>query len=303
MQILINAVLPIFSLIILGYILRKYLLKDDDFWSKLDFLTYYVFMPSMLFYKISKANLSGTDDAFLSVFIVLGVLGILSILAVILNLFIKMKGDKFTSFYQGAIRYNTYIYLAIVQSLYGENGIVIAAFLISFAIPVINVLCVSAFAFYVRDGKFNPTRTIKQILTNPLIIACLLGGLANYLQLNISFFQIFALLGNAAITLGLISIGAGLSFKAIKTLKSDFYFSSFFKLILFPIITFALCNLFALDPFFTSICILFSAMPTATSSYILAKQLGGDTNLMSVIITLQTLICPVSIWLALIFLK
>lgn len=303
MQILINAVLPIFSLIILGYILRKYLLKDDDFWSKLDFLTYYVFMPSMLFYKISKANLSGTDDAFLSVFIVLGVLGILSILAVILNLFIKMKGDKFTSFYQGAIRYNTYIYLAIVQSLYGENGIVIAAFLISFAIPVINVLCVSVFAFYVRDGKFNPIRTIKQILTNPLIIACVLGGLANYSQLNISFFQIFALLGNAAITLGLISIGAGLSFKTIKTLKSDFYFSSFFKLALFPIFTFALCKLFGLDPFFTSICILFSAMPTATSSYILAKQLGGDTNLMSVIITLQTLICPVSIWLALIFLK
>lgn len=303
MQILLNAVLPIFSLIIMGYLLKKYSLKDDDFWSKLDSLTYYVFMPSMLFYKISKANLSGTDDAFLSVFIVLSVLGILSFLAIVLNLLIKMKGDKFTSFYQGAIRYNTYIYLAIVESIYGEQGIIIAAFLISFAIPVINVLCVSSFAIYVRDGKFSLSKTIKQILTNPLIIACVLGGLVNFLQFNISFFQIFSLLGNAAITLGLISIGAGLKFNTIKTLKIDFYLSSFFKLILFPILTFALCKFFALNAVFTSICILFSAMPTATSSYILAKQLGGDKDLMSVIITLQTLICPVSIWFILIFLK
>lgn len=181
--------------------------------------------------------------------------------------------------------------------MYGENGILTAAFLMAFIIPLINIFCVCIFAIYIKNGKFSIQNTFKSIVKNPLILACVLSLFANFLGIRSEIFEPLKLIGTAAITTGLLSAGAGLKFEQIINLKLDFYLSSFLKLIFYPMIVFIGSKMIDLSPQTAMVCIFFASMPTATSSYILASQMGGDKSLMSVIITFQTLISIVTIWL------
>lgn len=301
MKVIAIAVLSIFSLIIIGQILRAKFYKSQKFWDILDSLTYFVFMPSMLFYKIATAEISAANELVMGFSFVFGVLLFLLFILVILDFFVKFNPAKFTSLVQGSIRYNTYIFLAIISSVFGSSALVIAAFLMAFMIPLINILVVFIFAIYVRNGKFSVLKSLKNTAKNPLVIACVAGLLANFINLEQIYLQTFKILGSAAITTGLISIGAGLKFGFFGSAKFEFILSAVFKLLLYPLLVFTLCKIFALNSEITAVCVIFSAMPTATSSYILAKQLGGDKELMSLIVTLQTLISPFTIWLVLFF--
>lgn len=301
MQIIITAIIPIFCLISLGFILRRKFYKTAKFWAILDSMTYYIFIPSLLFYKIATADIQSSNDLVTALILVLAALFIISFLAIIINFFAKFEPAEFTSVFQGAIRYNTYIFLGIVAALYGESGLVTAAFLMAFIIPVINILCVCVFAIYIKNGKFSPINTVKNIGKNPLILACVFGISTNFIGIKSDILEPIGLIGTAAIATGLLSVGAGLKFGEIVNLKTSFYVSSFLKLILYPIIVFIGSKMLNLSSQAAMICIIFASMPTATSSYILASQMGGDKSLMSIIITLQTMISVVSIWLVYIF--
>lgn len=304
MSILLGAVLPIFALILLGFFLKKWAIHNTDFWHTCDTLTYYLFMPALLFHKIASGNFSHSgSDSLKGVWVVALTMLTLTALAILTYRIIHIQAARFTSFYQGAIRYNTYIFLAVVDQVYGTESMVFAAFLIALIVPLINILCVSIFAIYIRNGRFSLTKTIKTILTNPLILACALGGLCNILHIDGILLHISSLLGSAAITLGLLSIGAGLKPKSLPYRDWAFWLSIFFKLLLFPIFVLIWAYFFRLPELYLAVCLIFAAMPTASSSYILAGQMGGDTDLMSMIITAQTLICSLSIWTVLMILQ
>lgn len=187
MSTLLTAIAPIFSLILIGYALKRLRFPSADFWPQLDRLTYYVLIPAMLIYKLSTATLESSTDALVMIKVVFASLLIMTLLLVIIQRFIRFSGPIFSSVYQGAIRYNTYVYLALIDALYADEGIVLAAFLITFAIPFINVLSVSIFGIYVQDGKFSFKQLGKSIISNPLIIACLLGGFLNFSTIGLPF--------------------------------------------------------------------------------------------------------------------
>lgn len=289
---LLAALAPIFSLIVIGYTLKRFGFPSQDFWPQLDRLTYYILIPAMLIYKLSTATLESSTDALVMVEVVFASLVILTFLLIMAQKFIGFKGPVFTSVYQGAIRYNTYVYLALIDALYGDEGIVLAAFLITFAIPFINVLCVSIFGLYIRDGKFSFTRLGKSIISNPLIIACLLGGFLNFSTIGLPFGteSLMAMLGAPGIPLGLLSIGVGLRFRSLGTLSPDFWLSSISKLIILPVIMASLAFFMGVSGVMFDIIVLFAAMPTAAAAYILARQMGGDVELMSTLITGQTIL-------------
>lgn len=301
MQTIVSAILSIFSLIIIGFVLKHKFYRVQKFWDILDSLTYYILMPSLLIYKIAVAKIDGSSAMMSGFLVVLIAFFIISLLSVLSNFIFKFSPSKFTSVFQGAIRYNTYIFLAIVGALYGEEGFVIAAFLMAFMIPLINIFCVCIFAIYVRKGKFSLRLTIKNIFKNPLVLACIIGICANLINLPSVIFEPFKLIGSAAVTTGLLSVGAGLKFGAIKNLKNDLFVSSFLKLALYPFLVYIGVTALNLPDFIAMVCIFFAAMPTATSSYILAGQLGGDKELMAVIITLETLLSMITIWAIYIF--
>lgn len=297
---ILSALIPIFSLIIIGYFLKKIKFPSDEFWPQADKLTYYILMPSLLIYKLSTANLDSTNSVSF-ILTALITITIIWILLIILNKFLCFNSAAFTSVVQGSIRFNTYVFLALVDSIFEDVGIVYAALLLTFVIPYINILCISNFALYINENRLNFLYLLKSILTNPLIIACFIGGSINFIGITLPIVleRILFIISSAALPLGLLSVGFALVIKEIKYSKSEIFYSNFFKLILTPLIMFFIAKIFNLDNQILAILIIFSVLPTAPSAFVLARQLKGDIRLMSSIISVQTILSALFILLAL----
>lgn len=291
MQNIIATLLPIFMLISLGYIFKRVSFPSLEFWPMMDKFTYYVLFPSLLIYKLSTANLSGINSFDVVVTAIIALVGML-LLTLFIGRFKAIENKAFTSVIQGSIRFNTYVFLALVDALLGDSGLIIAAVLIAFAIPFINFLCIGAFSYFINKEDLNVFKFFKSIFTNPLIVACFVGGLINLsgIAVPIIVVKTLGILSAAALPLGLLSVGVGLELSHMSSAKYELFLSVVLKLIVFPLVILAVAYFFTVNKEALLVLILFASMPTASSSYILARQLGGDLKLMSSIITLQTLI-------------
>lgn len=293
-----NSLLPICLIIFTGYAFKHAKFPSVDFWPLADKFTYYVLMPSLLVYKLSvaKIDLSYTvnlvSTTLLSIFTIL-------IILILLNRILHFENRAFTSIVQGGIRFNTYVLLAFVDTAYGDKGLVLAAIVMAFAIPFINVLCISVFAIYTRNGQFSLRSFLKTIIKNPLIGACVIGGIINATGSPLPLFVLksLSIVSNAALPIGLLSVGVGLELKYLKHAKKELVVSTVAKLLLFPLVAYGFGLLLGLEGMSMSIAVIFGAMPTAVSAYILARELGGDVSLMASIITLQTLMCMGTLFL------
>lgn len=296
MQTILEALVPIFLLIFLGYFFKRISFPNKDFWPYADKFTYYVLFPSLLIYKLSNASLDIDGVDFVSSAL-LAVGAITLVLVVLDKLAFLFKGEAFTSVYQGAVRFNTYVFLALTDALFGDSGLVLAAFLMTFLIPTLNLLCIGSFALYTNNDKLSFLSFFKSVFTNPLILACLIGASMNYF--GITFFSplenTIKVLSSAALPLGLLSVGVGLHLAQIKEVKLELFSAVFLKLALMPTFMFFIGRAMGVEGLALSVLVLFGAMPTASSAYILARQLGGDLKLMSAIITVQTLLSIVTI--------
>ena len=297
-----SALIPVFTLILIGYFFKRIKFPSYEFWSQADKLTYYVLMPSLLIYKLSSASLD-TQNSF--GFVMSAVLAIFftMIILIIINKFTPSTPSAFTSMVQGGIRFNTYVFLALSGSIFGNEGLILAAIILTFAIPFINILCITIFALYITNDKLNFLYLLKSVITNPLIIACVIGGSINFFgfHLPVVLNNTLEILSHAALPMGLLSVGFGLVIKEITSSKKEVFISSFAKHIIFAILIFVFGKLFGIEGTMLSILVLFAVLPTAPSSFILARQLGGDVGLMSSIITVQTLLSIIFILLVLNF--
>jgi len=291
MQNIITTLIPIFMLISLGYIFKRVSFPSLEFWPMMDRFTYYVLFPSLLIYKLATANLSDINS-FDVVLTAIFALVLMLVLTLVLGYFKTIEKRAFTSVIQGSIRFNTYVFLALIDALLGDAGLVIAAVLIAFAIPFINFLCIGAFSYFINKEDLKFLKFLKSIFTNPLIVACLIGGILNVssLDLPIVVIKTLAILSAAALPMGLLSVGVGLELSHISSAKYELFLSVVLKLVIFPLAIVGVASLFTISYEALWVLILFASMPTASSSYILARQLGGDLKLMSSIITVQTLL-------------
>lgn len=291
MQNIITTLIPIFMLISLGYIFKRVSFPSLEFWPMMDRFTYYVLFPSLLIYKLATANLSGINS-FDVVLTAIFALVLMLVLTLVLGYFKTIEKRAFTSVIQGSIRFNTYVFLALIDALLGDAGLVISAVLIAFAIPFINFLCIGAFSYFINKEDLKFLKFLKSIFTNPLIVACLIGGILNVssLDLPIVLIKTLTILSAAALPMGLLSVGVGLELSHISSAKYELFLSVVLKLVIFPLVIVGVASLFTISYEALWVLILFASMPTASSSYILARQLGGDLKLMSSIITVQTLL-------------
>ncbi|WP_417325649.1 AEC family transporter [Halarcobacter sp.] len=297
MQNIIEALLPIFFLIILGYFFKRIKFPNEEFWASSDKFTYYVLFPALLIYKLSTASLEGIDgfNFILSAFLTMIVL---TLALMLFNRFIKkFKGDAFTSIYQGAIRFNTYVFLALVDAIFGDSGLVLAALLMTFMIPLINIFCISIFSIYAASNKITVKSFTLSIIKNPLIMGCVVGGLLNFFGITLftPIEKTLGILSSAALPLGLLSVGVGLHLSSIKEAKLELILAIIVKLVVYPLAIYFIGQALGITGLALLVLVVFGSMPTASSAYILARQLGGDLKLMSAVITMQTLLSILSI--------
>lgn len=297
-----TAIVPIFILVMLGYIARRTQFLPDSFWQPAEKATYYVLFPLLLINELAAAKLALADASIIISYAIVIPL-IASVLCLLALKLLPMNGADFTSFFQGGIRFNTYIGLAIASSVLPKSSMALAALLIAIMIPVINIICVTIFALFVH-GKTNLKTIGLNIIKNPLIIGSLIG-----IAINLTGFVIPSIassvmqkLAQMALPLGLLAVGAGLNLNKWRAAGKLVFLSSLIKLILLPLIILALNQFFLINPALNTVLVLFAALPTASSAYILARQLGGNAELMAIIITFETLVSLISLPLCLIFL-
>lgn len=299
---IILALVPVFALLMMGFFARRHGFPGEGFWAPAERLTYYLLFPALLINSLSQASLSGAE----SLRIVLAVLLLLALVSSLCFLLKKPLGGSFaayTSFYQGSMRFNTFVALATTSALLSAAGLVVAAIIAAVMIPVLNILCVLVFASE-KGLLANLLPTLKALATNPLILACFAGVLLNLLGgLPATLSAMLGLLGQMALPLGLLSVGAALDLSALRSSGRVLYISSAIKLLLFPLVAWGVAHVLQLSELASQVLIIFAAMPTASSAYILARQLGGDAPLMAAIITAQTLFAMLTIPLVLLFLR
>jgi predicted permease len=249
----------------------------------------------MLFWKIGAAPLhfdNGWRYLPASALAVLAVCG-LSLLYIRLR---PVASFQAGSFNQGCYRFNTYIGMAVLINAYGEAGVQLYGILIGLIIPMINVLCVSVLIWYdTSGGSRKGSRlgtTVKSLMANPLIIACV-GGIL-YSELIGSFAvpidNTLKLMSQVTLPLALFSIGGSLTFVNLRDNMRLALVSAGFKLALLPLLGLFFLWLFGVTGLAWKVSMLFFALPTSTAIYILSSQLHSDTELASAVIVMSTLL-------------
>jgi len=285
---ILGALLPVFFIIISGYCLKKIKFPGDEFWPGTERIVYYFLYPALLF-----SSSAGASWKFYSVAsMVWAILAALFVMTGLLLLFrpqLTRNNAAFTSVFQGSIRFTSYIGFAAAFSLFGDEGLYLTAVFITVMIPMVNILCVMVLVRYGgQKGRWYWIFTT--VIKNPLIIACLAGMALNLLglQLPAVIKDLATILGRGSLPLGLLAVGASLQVATIKNTGYEVVSACLLKLILMPFLMWLTCTLIGVDTLSTAVAVLFAALPGSPLSYILAKQLGGDTKLMSAIIAVQT---------------
>jgi len=292
MEAVFHAVIPVFGVIWLGYFFKRIQLPGDDFWPLAEKITYYVFLPSLFFLSILKADFNAIDDIvplLLSVAVAMALTSALTFAAQ--YLWLKMDGKRFASFYQGSIRFNNYIGFPIIFSLFGHEGLVIYAIIIGLSIPLTNVLTVAVMTHYATDTRINLKKLCISIITNPLIVGPVAGLVVNLLHIPLSYAgDMIGFFANAASALGLLTVGAAIDFHAIRSSKLNLSVAVALKLIINPLLIWLACTFFGVAELERSVAVVYAALPVAVSSYILARSFGAHAALMASIIIITTLV-------------
>jgi malonate transporter len=286
--------LPDFMLIVLGFCLCRYTQLDRSVWDAVERLVYYVLFPVLLFNSIVKSPLAPGQTAGLAI----ASLSILSCgvgLALALGYWPGVNARLHASGAQTAYRFNSYIGLALAERLAGAQGLAWMALCIALCVPLANVAAVWPLA---RHGGHSYGR---ELIRNPLIVSTVAGLLANAASLHFPDAISITLqrIGVAALPLGLMATGAGLRLGSLRIAPALAAALMAIRHAALPGIAIGLVAALALPSDQRVIVVLFAALPTSSSTYVLAARMGGDGGYVAGLVTLSTLLGMLSVplWL------
>jgi predicted permease len=285
------ALLPVLVLIVIGFLLKRSAFMSDEAWSGMEKLTYYILFPALLIHTLGNQSVAGLPWITILMITVITLLLSAMILIVWHRVFQSVSGPTFTSIFQGGVRFNTYIALAVCAAFYGPQGLAVCAVAAGFMIVLINVLCISVFAVW-GENDSGKTSIIRDLASNPLILGCVAGGMLSVSGIGLPGVssEILEIVGRAALPFGLLAVGAALRLDAVKGHVKSIALSSVIQFAVKPLTVITLLYALNISGVVAGALIIAFIVPTASSAFILARQLGGDTETMSSIITFQTLL-------------
>jgi predicted permease len=298
---ILNSLVPVFLVIGLGFVIRRKGFPGEEIWLPLDQLNYYVLFPALLTHTLATADLSNFDVWPMAGSLAAGLLCMVAILMLSQKLF-PIGGPEFSSVFQGAVRWNSFVALAAIASLYGSHGVTLAAVSFAVLVPLANILSVTILTRYALGTSPGPLALLKLLATNPLIVACAVGIALNATGIGLPgpLAVTAKIIGDASLTLGLIAVGGGLRIGHVFEAKWVVLYTSLLKLIAMPVMMMGFCALFGVTGLPRLVVLICGAVPGATSSYVLARQLGGHMELMASLITGGTVLAvatiPLMLW-------
>jgi malonate transporter len=257
-----------------------------------------VLFPMLLVQTLVKADLSNVPVAGVGGALLLSALAMSLLCLALRPLFARWKidGPAFTSIFQGATRWQTFVALAVSSNLFGHTGLALASVAMVAIIPLVNVFSVSVLARYASPEKQSVRAVVMTVVKNPLIWACTIGLAVNvtHLPLPKIWDDVAEALGRSSLGIGLLVTGAGLQLEGLFRPSLAASIAVFLKLVLMPVLGIGLALWFGISGSSLVIVAVCSAVPTSSSAYVLARQMGGDAPLLAQIITLQTILAAVT---------
>lgn len=285
---------PLFALICLGFALKRVQVPEPGFWPAAERINYVLLFPALLISSLAEAPLN--DPAILR----LGGASVVTICIAAMALYLvrrrtRWPAARFGPLLQGLTRFNTYLGLATTASLLGGDGLQRAAVVLAIAVPLVNVL--SVFALTEPDARRGLRSLLRPVYTNPLILACVAGIAIALTGIGLPFGigRFLQLLAQASLPLGLLCVGAALLPASLRQEAKPLIAISGLRLLAMPVLAALVGLAFGLEAGDLMVLVIFSAIPTAPTSYVLTRQLNGDSRLMAGIVTAQTMAAIVTI--------
>lgn len=289
-------ILPDFLLVALGWALRHRLGFSREFFAGCERLTYFVLFPALLIVSILRTPISLASAALILQATALLMLGGVA-LSWLARFFVRPQPLDMASAAQCGFRFNTYIGLALSASLAGASGQTVMALIIGFAVPMANLAAVYGLA------RSNGGNVLGELIRNPLVVSTLGALLANLagFQLPGPVDVVMTRLGAASLALGIICVGAALSWEGGKGHGRLLTWMIVVKLVAVPAMALGVAKMLDLPPVQRDMLVLFGALPCASAAYVLAMRMGGNGRMVAVLISLGTLMSAITIpmWLAL----
>ncbi|MFM2035964.1 MAG: hypothetical protein RL459_1229, partial [Pseudomonadota bacterium] len=276
---------PDFSLILCGYLVCRYTALNRTVWAQVETLVYYFLFPVLLFQSISRTplDLLAASNLIASGW-TLGLIGISLAYALphlpLLGRHMPQRDHAASA--QIAFRFNSFIGLALADRLAGPTGLQLIAVLIGVCVPLFNVAAVWPMARHAQRGLLG------ELVRNPLIIATASGLVANVLGFVMPVWlePTASRVGAASLALGLMAAGAGMQFGALARAKTLAVSVLTIRHLLLPMVAWGVARLFKLSAVETTMLLAFSALPTASSCYVLATRMGYDGAYVGGLVTL-----------------
>ena len=289
---------PDFSLIVCGYLICRYTALNRTVWAQVESLVYYFLFPVLLFQSIVKSPLDlVAASSFVSAGLLLGLAGIGLAYSLPylpwLGRHIDRRGHAASA--QVAFRFNSFIGLALADRLAGSQGLLLLAVLIGVCVPLFNVAAVWPMVRHAQRGF------LRELVRNPLILATASGLAVNLLGFTLPLWlePTLTRIGAASLALGLMAAGAGMQFGHLSQAKTLTVAVLSIRHLLLPIVALGLAKAFGLSAVQTTILLAFSALPTASSAYVLAARMGYNGGYVAGLVTLSTMLGVVSLPFAL----
>lgn len=299
MPVVLAALLPVFLLIAMGFLLKRTLLKHESQWLGLEQIVYFILFPALLIQTTARADLNavpvlGVGGALMLA--VLGVAGLCLALRPVLMKGLGVSGATFTSIFQGSVRWQTYVALAVAANLYGALGLTLASVAMVAMIPILNIMSVWVLAHYASPQRLSWGTVLLTIAKNPFIWACAIGLALNLLHIPFTgvVYDFTDALGRSSLAIGLLCVGAGLRLEGVIKARSPAWLAVVLKLVVLPATAILLGRAFGLSGSNLVVIACCSSVPTSSSAYVLARQMGGDAPLIAEILTLQTILAAVT---------
>jgi len=298
-----NSLMPVFLIIVLGKLLCRTRFFSDSLVKSLNQLTYWIALPALLFSEISSAVFDAGEVRRITLLLIGSTL-IAFLLGYLAARLLRLPHRALGAFVQGCGRANN-AFIGLPVIIYALSGTfpdvkTLATVALGPAIIFYNF---SSIVILLVHGEQQPKGMaavgifLKQLLLNPMIIACVAGLLINStgITLPLMFARTFAALGQSALPLALLCIGSSLTFEKTPAAASPALIASLIKVFILPAIGYLLGRLWNISEMEMKILLIYLACPTATASYVLADMFGSDAPLAGRIIVVSTLLSAISL--------
>lgn len=279
---------PDFSLILCGYLICRYTALNRPVWQQVESLVYFFLFPVLLFHSIVKSPLDlNVASSLIGAGLSLGVCAIALSYSLPYWPILGKRLDRrdHAACAQVGFRFNSFIALALAERLAGPEGLLMISVLIGVCVPTFNVGAVWPMA---RQAKIG---FLRELTRNPLIIATASGLIANLMGFHMPVWLEPAVsrIGAASLALGLMAAGAGMQLSTLRQGKLLGMSVLTVKHLLTPLLAVLMARLFQLNPMQSMILLAFSALPTASTCYVLAARMGYNGPYVAGLVTLSTL--------------